>query len=819
MQMMSRVSASMAVLVAATLVSPLVAGEKISRELEARLTTESDVKVIVFFKNAEQARSGKESQEQVLRRLQRNLAATRRVFREQMGFVNARTVRSENWISNSISFSASKEIVARLEQNASVERIIWDAPVSPAERLAPTNNRPEADEFTFGLRNLKIPQVREVYGFTGAGVRVGNIDTGADGNHPDLQGKIVQYKDLSGATTTPTDEDGHGTHTAATMVGGNKSGTHIGVAPDAQLLVARGIAGDSVLTNLLNAMQWMLDPDANPATADAPVVVSMSWHTGGGDQAAFYEAVQAMHDAGVVPNFSAGNSGTSGLTHPKEHPRTLTSAAVDEAQNIADFSSRGPANYNGQVQNKPEIASPGVDVYSAQPGGGYQKMSGTSMAAPHTAGVIALLFQANPGLTPDQVKEVLQQTAIDKGTAGWDGSYGSGHIDALAAVAMVAEGGDLAGSVKNAAGEPVKAAKVRVVEREYNLSVKPDGTFKVRLPEGTYTVETSAFGYLTGSAQVTVVKDQVVQLDTVLQAAESFAVHGSVAGNGAAVGGAKISVVGAPVEAVNSDDEGHFHLNLPQGTYTLQVSAFRFQVTTKEITVPGDEVSIELAPLPPVLLVDDDAGKGYESFFKAALTAAGKEFGVLDHKNSEIDADTLTPYETVVWFTGDDYGDTLSANDQARLTAYLAAGGKLIISSAELGYHLKGSDFYKNTLKAEFTNDSSDNKNVSGLGLTFKIEGGDGANNQRYPDTIKPRAGAEQIFAYGNSQGAGIKVGSNIVYVSFGLEGVDTAANRAALIGKLFAALGGSAEATATDTVTPAKRGVTRQAAFEQLFD
>jgi hypothetical protein len=143
----------------------------------------------------------------------------------------------------------------------------------------------------------------------------------------------------------------------------------------------------------------------------------------------------------------------------------------------------------------------------------------------------------------------------------------------------------------------------------------------------------------------------------------------------------------------------------------------------------------------------------------------------------------------------------------------------LILSGADIGYELGSSAFYKDVLKAEFVNDGSNDKTVTGLGLTVKIEGGDGARNQDEPDIIKARQGAELILKYGMGEGAGIKVGQNLVYLSFGLEGVATAEHRAALMGKLLEAFQGSAAATATDTLTPARRGASRIESFEKLFN
>jgi hypothetical protein len=162
----------------------------------------------------------------------------------------------------------------------------------------------------------------------------------------------------------------------------------------------------------------------------------------------FWSFIDADEAAGIVVLFSAGNEGASGaetLRRPADRATTvyncLAVAAVDannSAWPIADFSSRGPSHCtpDGAAAIKPDIAAPGVNVRSSLPGGSYGTLSGTSMASPHVNGVVALMRQACPELTVEQVKQILYDTAYDLGPAGEDNSYGWGMIDAYAAVTM-----------------------------------------------------------------------------------------------------------------------------------------------------------------------------------------------------------------------------------------------------------------------------------------------------------------------------------------------------------------------------------------------
>ncbi|MCH8005004.1 MAG: S8 family serine peptidase, partial [Planctomycetes bacterium] len=317
-----------------------------------------------------------------------------------------------------------------------------------------------------GVLAVRAPEVWAL-GFTGEGILVATLDTGVDGNHPALASRWrgldpayagnPQWAFFDPVTnqTFPFDSASHGTHTMGSVCGG-APGDQVGVAPGAQWIHAAVIDRVSIaqtVSDAIAAYEWMLDPDGDPATSfDVPAVCSNSWGLTSGhgfpdcDQT-FWSWLDACEAAGIVILFSAGNEGTSGLRRPSDRAtddyRTLAVAAVDgntPSFPIASFSSRGPTNCTpgGTPAIKPDIAAPGVSVRSSVPGGGpggrYALLSGTSMASPHVAGVVALIRQANPDLSVEQVKQILYDTAFDLGAAGEDNSYGWGMVDAFEAV-------------------------------------------------------------------------------------------------------------------------------------------------------------------------------------------------------------------------------------------------------------------------------------------------------------------------------------------------------------------------------------------------
>lgn len=323
-------------------------------------------------------------------------------------------------------------------------RIHRDPSTRPVEVRAGSMSTRET-AYPYDLIDTQMDKVHQQYPqVTGEGVLIGSVDTGIDGKHPALAGRIkVFYDGQKRAIGEPNDTDSHGTHTVGTMVGVGQGGAPMGMAPKAQIVGASALLGYDVM---LESMDFMLDPDKNPSTADYPRAVNNSWHAGGApDMELFYRAVNAWEAAGILPVFSAGNAGPNDgtITRPKEHPAAFAVAATGQDGKATNFSSRGPAVFNGQKTEKPNIAAPGKDIVSAVPGGKYASMSGTSMAAPHVTGATALIYQMDPKLTPVQMRAVLMKSTNpvdEKGNASsnraWNKVYGLGKMNVLSALKL-----------------------------------------------------------------------------------------------------------------------------------------------------------------------------------------------------------------------------------------------------------------------------------------------------------------------------------------------------------------------------------------------
>ncbi len=321
----------------------------------------------------------------------------------------------------------------------------------------------------WGIKQTGADRVWTWFETRGAGIVVGNGDSGIDGVHENLRdayrgstdatikGDQYNWFDPWGGQPSPVDYGEHGTHTMGTVLGKTT-----GVAPDAKWIgcvnLARNLGNPAVY---LDCMQFMLAPHpqlGDPFTQGRPDlganVVNNSWgcpDLEGCDPNVYIDAVHALRTAGIFMAVSAGNSGpacSSVTAAPAIYGDVFTVGAYDARGDIADFSSRGPVTSDGSGRIKPDVIAPGVEVISSVPHNKYMANSGTSMAGPHVAGIVALMWSANPKLIGniDRTEAILRQSvspyrgaaAIGCAESGAPAQprnvIGYGMVDAFAAV-------------------------------------------------------------------------------------------------------------------------------------------------------------------------------------------------------------------------------------------------------------------------------------------------------------------------------------------------------------------------------------------------
>ncbi len=347
------------------------------------------------------------------------------------------------WASNSIAVTLPASVINQIRTDPAVGVIKPDSIVT----LQPLtfSQLPPSE---WNMAAIKAPQVWNL-GYSGQGTVVGVLDSGADPAHQDLAGRWrggtnSWYDPYGQHLTKPYDASGHGTSVTSLIVGGNAGGTDIGVAPGAQYIAARVFndSGSGVTSSIHQAMQWMLNPDANTATADYPDVVNASWNIAGAFgvcNTEFEPDIQAFLASDIAMVFAAGNDGPSANTSdsPGNNTGAMAVGAVDQAKTVGSFSSRGPSACDGSIF--PAIVAPGVNVKAADLTYGgvfannYATVTGTTPATAHLAGAIAVLDGAFPTATVADLEAAITASALPLGTVGSNNNTGAGQLDLLAA--------------------------------------------------------------------------------------------------------------------------------------------------------------------------------------------------------------------------------------------------------------------------------------------------------------------------------------------------------------------------------------------------
>ncbi len=378
------------------------------------------------------------------------------------------------WIHNGIHCRTTVAVISAIEQRSDVYYVDYDLKPLKLERGNHTPVLPDR-EIAWGVRKINAPAVWSL-GYTGQGVVVGIVDTGVNHNHLDLHDHIwtdANYPnhgwDFEFNDNDPMDESGHGSHCAGSVSSDGTAGSQCGVAPDAQMLCCkvRTVADSVAEWQVFAAWQFCISPPLSPTHGADAMTMSLGWLISWNPhQSTWRTNANTVGAAGIIQCVAAGNE--SGITPPNScrcpgnvpspwrHPANgatgaqsniISIGATDSLDNIGSFSSLGPvtwqsiAPFNDYVYppglTKPDVSAPGVYIKSlnyASNNGYVDGWDGTSMATPHAAGTVALMLQKNPYLTQVQADSILQVTAVDLGAAGKDNTFGSGRINALAAV-------------------------------------------------------------------------------------------------------------------------------------------------------------------------------------------------------------------------------------------------------------------------------------------------------------------------------------------------------------------------------------------------
>ena len=393
------------------------------------------------------------------------------------------------WISNVVTCRATPEAIRQIAQRTDVKSIDLDEMRKMIDERERENSvqvpgQPGSREITWNVSHVGATSVWS-QGYYGAGVLVAVIDTGVNYNHQDLQDHMWTHGsypyhgyDFVNGDNNPMDDDGHGTHCAGTVAGDGTAGSQTGVAPEATIMALKVLdsSGSGTESGVWNAIQFAVDQGADV------ISMSLGWqHSWGVDRETWRDNFNNVLAAGMVAAVAAGNEGDEQSSYPIPdnvrtpgdcpppwlHPdQTLTGGissvicvgATDSSDNLAYFSSLGPCTwedesaYGDYVYNggssmgiiRPDISAPGYNIKSldyANTSGYEDGWNGTSMATPCNAGVIALMLSKNPDLTPAEIDQILEENSVQL-AASKNNSFGSGRVNALAAVNAVPAGTD-----------------------------------------------------------------------------------------------------------------------------------------------------------------------------------------------------------------------------------------------------------------------------------------------------------------------------------------------------------------------------------------
>jgi subtilisin family serine protease len=413
-----------------------------------------------------------------------------------------------------------------LQKNPRVTVIEPDGQVEAIDYASELNN-------TWGVKRIQAGDVHQT-GNLGTGVKLAVIDTGIDYAHPELTPRYAGGYDFVNNDNDPKDDNGHGTHVAGTAAALRNGAGVVGAAPEAALygLKVLDSGGSGSWSDIIAALQW--------AGNHGVQITNNSYGSSGNPGTLVKAAFDNTYAGGMLHIAAAGNNGNppgnkESVIYPAKWDSVVAVAATNQDDQRASWSSTGP---------ELELAAPGVGIRSTWLNGGYRDASGTSMASPHVAGTAALVISAGitdtngNGRINDEVRQVLNDTAEDLGSAGRDNQYGFGLVNAAAAVGVLtppAPAVKVALSTDKSAyvtGEDTAAVLTAVVKDENNAAIGGLGSsaFATLLDGGSAAVtfsETGAAGTYTGSLDISALADGTHEVEVTVTDARSISGSGS----------------------------------------------------------------------------------------------------------------------------------------------------------------------------------------------------------------------------------------------------------------------------------------------------
>ncbi len=717
------------------------------------------------------------------------------------------------WIINGLALEARPALIRALQSSPAVAELRLD---TARQYVAPTllSSTTVLTDVAWGVQRIGAPPLWQTLALSGTGAVVAGMDTGIEWEHPALvdtyRGNVGKglvnhhgaWFDAVNEGITPYDDHSHGSHTLGTAVG--QGG--IGVAPGARWIGVKVLngAGSGYEADIHAGFQWLLAPEGDSALA--PDVVICSWGASQSASTAFQEDVEALLAAGIFPIFAAGNEGpgTGTLRSPASLPGVFAVGASDPYGQVAGFSSRGPSPWD---EIKPYVVAPGVNIPSSVPGSIYAESQGTSMAAPHVAGIAALMRGVSATISTQRMTHLITSTAAPLTHTVPNNDSGWGRADAYAALVALTQPGIVSGRVSGKSGA-LEGAQVRAEPHGAGhpgyATTDATGHYTLALTPGRYDLTATAFGHASSTVWgVRVSTDTTQAVNFTLSALPTGWVRGmaTVAPDGRAPPyPVAVRALDTPV-TTTLDAAGRYALTLPAGDYVIELRGNGYRVVTASVQVIADATvtrNFSLTPAPTLLLVDEGAWyyRSQISYWHEALDAlryAYDELPIIDPPISEDVAARVADYDTVLWSSPAGSPGLVQAGEV--LTDYLSSGGRLLLSGQDVAFldsggalAVPGQTYLAEQLSARFLDDNAPSRLLTGAGpfagLAITIAGGSGADNQQYPDEISVRDPdvAESVWRYEDGASGGLAAHIcrpyRALFFSFGYEAIAEASTR-----------------------------------------
>ncbi|MFH0819177.1 MAG: S8 family serine peptidase [Patescibacteria group bacterium] len=593
---------------------------------------------------------------------------------------------------------------------------------------------------------------------SGAGIIVAVIDTGVNYNHEDLDqnmwipatGKCLissaliscpnhGWDFIDSSDNDPFDDNGHGTHVAGTIAAEDNDLGVIGVAPDAQIMALKALDenGSGSSSDIIESINFAVDNGAN--------IINLS--IGGYEYASLEnQAISDAWEAGITVVSAAGNDSENIPSFPAAFEKSIAVGAVIENQtdnNPSENMDTKLAYFSNYGFN--DVVAPGLKILSTLNDGTYGYYSGTSMATPHISGVVALIKEAHPSFTPDQIKTVLKATATDLGQTGSDRYFGSGLADALSATASTIsnhiiltadfseineETGETTSNTSSIVADGLSTTKIRAIIIDENGNFVNNQTLSLSVDNGSL----SAYSIIT---------DEIGQA------------------------------------------EFTYTSSTQSGVATVWVDAGSYGTSRLKITLAN------------ILLVSDSVEYYYNNnfswYYETMLKNAQVKYSRWDTANGDNEdfptLDYLEKFDLVIWYTGDHY---IEEYPQNILISYLENNGKLLLTGPDQLYQGKDITTLYTLLKAQYAGDfASDFSEINGVNLLVNENYFLGLIDDYnfFPDYINILDSGEEIATYKSGESAGVIYDGNYktMFLPFGIESIYYSVDRDSLWSKISA--------------------------------